>query len=357
MDNIEENIREDEVRLQLAAMLSKPRFRNATNQGDVLKFMVEAALKGKMIVEDDIGYALFPKYRSYESTDVRVTISSLRKSLQKYYEEEGVQEWIKITLPAPSKDKSLKLPPGEAYRPIISQNPRHPASVQFRIGETLSRRGDGFDLEPAIAAYTRTLELQPDFAEAVIGMGRVCCDLYLHVSEERRPDLKATIETLLHRAHSLAPELWRTFLLWALYYQRFGDTTAEDEAFRRALECNPAGVKEHYQYHNYLLRNGKVDEALEFAKSHADKHPDDPDLVAHYGQYLLLAKHIEQAVKTLQYALVLDRSCFVANAYLAGYYVHLDQPEKAQIYKDRLRANLHPYTYQRLCDQLELQAP
>ena len=112
-------------------MLASTRFRNAPNRADFLKLVAQRALQGKKTPGHVVRTVLFSEKFD---TDVRQTADHLRATLKGYYASEGREDLVVIALPAPPKDKTVKLPEGEAYTPRFSYNASHPGQ-EFALGE------------------------------------------------------------------------------------------------------------------------------------------------------------------------------------------------------------------------------
>src|SRR6516164_8697684 len=92
------------VRAQLGKILSSPVFVNSPRMSRFLRFVVETTLNGKSesIKEYVIAIEVFEKSGDYDpQTDstVRTEASKLRSRLTRYYETEGRNDLIAITIP------------------------------------------------------------------------------------------------------------------------------------------------------------------------------------------------------------------------------------------------------------------
>ena len=91
-----------EVREQLAAVVRSRQFAEADRLKELLEYLVTAALDGKHVKEWDIGTSVFGLKNDFEprtESPVRSTVWRLRKKLGEYYEAEGRNDAIVITLP------------------------------------------------------------------------------------------------------------------------------------------------------------------------------------------------------------------------------------------------------------------
>src|SRR5215831_14152099 len=92
------------VRAQLGKILSSPVFVNSPRMSRFLRFVVETTLdgNGERIKEYVIAIEVFEKADDYDpqaDSTVRTEASKLRSRLARYYETEGRDDLIAITIP------------------------------------------------------------------------------------------------------------------------------------------------------------------------------------------------------------------------------------------------------------------
>jgi len=83
-------------------IINSSEFENSSKYCDLLKYLVEASIKGESVKETTIAYEFFGKDASYNSSEdstIRANIYNLRKKLEHYYLTEGKNATIKLTLP------------------------------------------------------------------------------------------------------------------------------------------------------------------------------------------------------------------------------------------------------------------
>ncbi|QJE01952.1 hypothetical protein HH212_19605 [Massilia forsythiae] len=95
-----------EVQAQLERLLNSPHFFKARRAGPLLRYMVSALYRpsAEKIGEFEIGIELFRRDpRTYSPADdpvVRVQVGRLRRRLEAYYESDGKNDPVRITIPA-----------------------------------------------------------------------------------------------------------------------------------------------------------------------------------------------------------------------------------------------------------------
>src|SRR6056300_818942 len=92
-------------------IINSDEFANSSKYCDLLKYLVEASIKGESVKETTIAYDFFGKDSSYNSSEdstIRANIYNLRKKLEHYYLTEGKNAAIKLTLPKGHYDVQFK---------------------------------------------------------------------------------------------------------------------------------------------------------------------------------------------------------------------------------------------------------
>ncbi|GAA5222043.1 helix-turn-helix domain-containing protein [Membranihabitans marinus] len=81
-------------------IIESPSFGHSNTYANLLRYLVDASLEGEIPKEVTIASQIFgiQDIRS-DNTKVRVYIYNLRKKIKKYYETEGTEETIKLTIP------------------------------------------------------------------------------------------------------------------------------------------------------------------------------------------------------------------------------------------------------------------
>jgi hypothetical protein len=138
-----------EVERQLDRMLAHPLFQARSVQTGIFAFLVDSALNRRKVEELDIFLRFYPEKNPGDGgTDVRTNVNFVRKLLKEYYEGDGQDDPVIITLPAPEripqpdgKYKLIKRPPGEAYKPVFGYNPRSAMAKELTIASHLLSGG------------------------------------------------------------------------------------------------------------------------------------------------------------------------------------------------------------------------
>jgi TolB-like protein/Tfp pilus assembly protein PilF len=107
------------------------------------------------------------------------------------------------------------------------------------------------------------------------------------------------------------------------------DWTGLDEAFRRALELNPAHAIAYYWYAEYLMVMGRVDESIEMVRAAQRMDPLSAVLNASLGMILYLARRYDESIDCLRRALETDAGHFLLHFRLGLGYMQNGRPHDA----------------------------
>lgn len=222
-----------EIETQLQRMLDDDVFRSHPKQAEVFACIVRSQLNREEVTEKSIRAEIFPD-PPYEPSGnhVRVTVTYVRNRIAEYYEGAGIDDLVIIGLPS---RKERKLPPGDAYRPTFTYNPRSVANEQCRRGHhhihELSSRPY---LDLALAAFEEAINAEPAYGPAHLGVAEAqllkaffTCEIppgeFLAAAEESAREALRFNENL-SQAHSI---------LGAVHLCR-GDKERADAAFDQA---------------------------------------------------------------------------------------------------------------------------
>ena len=151
----------------------------------------------------------------------------------------------------------------EAYSAYLEANSKH------RIESIES-------LREAVTSYKKALELDPQFAEAYIGLASAYLmlgsDFYFHGGMPVE-ESNALSEPLILRALTLDNNLAEAHAALGLLRQQQGKEEAAEKAYRRAIELQPSNSDVFRRFGVLRWRQGQVQEGLELLKKALDLDP------------------------------------------------------------------------------------
>jgi tetratricopeptide (TPR) repeat protein len=312
-----------EIQAQLERMLESKRFRNAKNQSDFLRLAVERALAGKKTPGHIVAKALFKdKFLKDESLDVRVTAGNLRATLKKYYGSEGRADLVRIALPDPPEDKTVKLPEGEAYTPMFSYNSAHPVGKEFKLGMYHLARGMWEDYDKAHHHFVAVLRMAPEHIGAAIGLAETFISTLFWAREfNSRADIDELAEQaagFLDRVGERASRFWRLHAAAGFMITEHGLYLDRAKlAFDTALKLDRASTEAYPPYFYFLIKVGQTSEAVRLARQYLESHPD--NMAAHIAcaKVLIQTDQFLEAKAVLKKALAIDRGYYAVHFFLA----------------------------------------
>jgi tetratricopeptide (TPR) repeat protein len=342
-----------EVERQLDRMLAHPLFKARAKQARIFKFLVKSFLGGKKIDEK----ALFRKFFTLENyndatTHVRTNVSYLRDLLHKYYEGDGWNDPVIIALPAPARIggrkkhyKIVKRPPGKAYAPQFSYNPRAPIAKQFAVAHFILVGGPA-QIEQSLWKLDALNKVQPGHPDVALGVAEaVGSQLMLGVYPEelRAPLVTNTLDWI---AKLKGANLWRVHNVRGLLHVCAGDMEKAKKEFTAALKRDRQSTIRRGWYTYFLIRTGREEEALKLVGLVAEEHASNAQAQAVWGFYLLEAKRYGEAEGAFSGSLALDRNCWPAHYGLTKLHLATGNQEQASEHRKRLEALVEPAEYQ-----------
>ncbi|WP_321473539.1 tetratricopeptide repeat protein [uncultured Paludibaculum sp.] len=251
---------------------SKP-FRQSERMRRFLRFVVERALDGdaEALKEYTVGMEVFDRPADFDpriDSIVRVEARRLRRKLNEYYEREGQDDFVRITLqegsyaPTIVSGQPLELPPPAAPDPDAPHIISGDAYQLLLEGRHFANRMTPAHLRRSIECYQRAIHLDPHFAAAYAAVAGSI--LQLSFFGNISPSVVMTdAGQVIYKALTLMPELdaahlWRGFLNAALQWN--WDEAEVD--YQRALELNPSLVQARLYYATTVMNpQGRFAEA------------------------------------------------------------------------------------------------
>ena len=309
-----------EIKDQLACMLAAKRFRNAPNQSDFLALVVRRALEGKKTPGHVIAKELFPEKIG---TDVRVTADHLRATLKRYQAEEGREDLVVIALPDPPKDKTIKLPEGEAYTPRFSYNASHLAGQEFALAEFHRLRGTIDDTLKALDHYNKVFALSRFHVGAIIG----CAEAYIERARweamwglNNEQSIYEAAETL-DLLHPFLSKSWHVHAVGGFMLTINGKLDFAQKAFNDALALDRSSTEDYGGYVYFLIATRNLAEGLRLAKRHLDAHVIDLKARIRYAEALAAADQVNESLTVLEKAAEMEPGHSQVHLHLAQMYI------------------------------------
>jgi tetratricopeptide (TPR) repeat protein len=358
----------DEVIPALERILSDARFTSADRNSRFLRHVVEKTLDGKTseIKEIVVATEIYGRSSDYDpkvDSIVRVEATRLRSKLRSYYEQQGAEDPIRITIPKGSyvpQFERVSIPqalPEAAVPEALPSAPRRPtlrervliasrswmtvafcgllvvmwmATGNARVSDVLTESShpeavaawqEGVELlrqDPnsavtdggmpptlgrAIDRYEFAVARDPRFAKAWASLAEAYDYASVYVGRDRDEDARRA-ESAARRAVALDTNLPSGHAMLGLvhYCLRFDFKAAEIE-YRRAIELDPRSTYAVIEYSDLLRQTGRLDEAEAQIRKARALQPGLPVLAVKQAEIQLGRKQPDAAIVTLNEAL------------------------------------------------------
>jgi len=353
-----------EIELQLERMLAHPLFRAKDLQARIFAFLVKSALNRRRVTELTV-FGRFYKKESFAdgSNKARVNVNFLRKLLDEYYAGDGANDPVFIALPAPERSnkskkhyKMVKRPPGEAYKPQFTYNPRAPIAKQFAIANHLLT-GSPEQVERALWKFNEIDKAAPNHPDAVLGLAEtVACQMLLGVWwKEAHPTLIAALLAGIDTIEKA--DAWRVHNVRGVLYTIEGNFIAAKKEFGIALRLDRGATIKRGWYTLFLQATGKEQEAAKLQGLNSEEDVINAKTQAVYGLYLLKAGRLKDAERVFAQSLALDRNCWPAHLGMAQMYLATGNRPKAKEHAVRLQTLVEPAELQTILGTLNASKP
>jgi Flp pilus assembly protein TadD len=343
-----------EVERQLERMLVHPLFAVREKQAEVFGFLVRSALDGRKIDQKDIRERCFPD-PPYDPgiSHARTNVNALRKTLPEYYAGDGKDDPVLITLPDPQKNKTasgkpIKLPPGKAYKPTFTYNPRHDIAQEFALAHHLLRSGGPSQVMAGLQHLDTLWEREPEHPDVILatveGLSS-CLLLEMPLDRPREEYIAAAFDTI-DRLAKRVPETWRSHTARARLHFCTNDFDAAGKEFDVALALDREKTLYDGWYAYFLFMSGREEEAARLEGESANERIDDPIAQAAHGIALCKANRFVKAERAFKKAFELDRNCWPAHYGMTLLHLSTGNRERARSHTERLQSLLEPADFE-----------
>lgn len=231
---------------------------------------------------------------------------------------QSIADKVAVTITGPERKRlaSVAPVPPEVYENYLKG--------RFALGHSNSR----LEIEKSMAYFQRTIEKNPSFAPAYVGLSDAYIDMgsvFVGVRpEEVRPKAMAAIR----KALELDPQSVDAHILLARMYDTQWQWTEAEAEFRRALELNPNNAAAHLGLARWLTIQGRTDEAISWVRRGREL---DPLQVSIWDIYwpLFVSHRYPDAIQELRSALALQPNDTSALWGLGYALIANGQPEQA----------------------------
>jgi TolB-like protein/Tfp pilus assembly protein PilF len=198
-------------------------------------------------------------------------------------------------------------------------------------------------LRVAVTSYKKALELDPQFAEAYIGLASAYLmlgsDFYFHGGMPVE-ESNALSEPLILRALTLDNNLSEAHAALGLLRQQQGKEEAAEKAYRRAIELQPSNSEVFRRFGVLRWRQGQVQPGLELLKKALDLDPYSAPVNYDIGRLYDQIGHFDQALESYLRVIEIEPDHAYAYVYVGALnYLVFGRIDEALVWYQRAAAH------------------
>ncbi len=193
----------------------------------------------------------------------------------------------------------VSLTRGEAERLNRTEPVNEAAYLEFLRGQFHVERFSPQDFVIAERHYLEALSLDPNYALAILGRGRVC-GFRAQAGLISPAQARETCLPLIERALELDGQLAEAYLGYARHmtWQEF-NWEAAGLAFRRAIELNPNYAEARMFYSHFLTITGRTEEGSEQMAMARERDPRNPFVEGLHGAQRMMVGDLEESIDVI----------------------------------------------------------
>jgi TolB-like protein/Tfp pilus assembly protein PilF len=200
----------------------------------------------------------------------------------------------------------------------------------YLLGNQRIQRRSSKSLDEAIEYFEEAVELDPQFAQAWVGIA----DSYLLLrtySGRDRDELLEPALSAVTTALALNPDIGEAYATLGAIHSEFRTGSDPETFFRRAIDTSPSYAPARQWYGEYLLRQRRNDEALVQLQEARKLDPLSAIINAELGEFYLDAGRLADAKERIVRAIEIDPQLARGYAELAVYFRRIGEWAKALV--------------------------
>ncbi|HJZ80447.1 MAG TPA: protein kinase [Pyrinomonadaceae bacterium] len=208
-----------------------------------------------------------------------------------------------------------------------SVNPQ--AHEAYLLGRYHYSKGNETGWAAAAGYFEQAVQIAPDYAAAYAGLSDVWLQRGIFGTKDFK-EAESNSRTAAWKALELDGELAEAHTsVGHIKFNYDWDWAGAEVEFKRALDLDPGGVREHISYGHFLMAMGRHDEAIREGRIAVQLDPLSSESYSALGRFLYRARRFEEALPYLQRAVELEPKSIAAQARLGQVYEQLGRYDEA----------------------------
>jgi TolB-like protein/tetratricopeptide (TPR) repeat protein len=217
---------------------------------------------------------------------------------------------------------------GQEHSRLVAARQVSPEVYESYVRGQFGARNTRAELEESITYFEDAIKKDPTFAPAYVGLANTYEALSLILVGAPPGEMRPKVIAAAKKALAMDPERAEAHLVLAAVYQRQWHWSEAETEYQEALQLKPNDAAAHVGFANWLLCQGRAEEALAWARRARELDPLGNTGIS-IGWILFNARRYDEAIRELRSVLAVHPDSANARWYLGFALIGKGQPEKA----------------------------
>ncbi len=269
-----------------------------------------------------------------EGNRIRVTAQLIRAATDEHFWSEAYDRELRDVLTLESdvaQSIAAKVEvtvTGQEHQRLTSARSVSPEVYESYLKGQFPKSANRADLEQSITYFEEAIRKDATFAPAYVGLANIYAVLGTIFVGAPPGEVRPKVINAARKALELDPSLAEAHVLLADIYQERWEWSDAEAEYKKALESKPNDAVAHLGFANWLLCQGRTDEALAWSR-HARELDPLGDIGTSIGWILFQARRYDEAIRELRSVLAVHPDSASAHWLLGFALIGKGQPEEA----------------------------
>jgi pentatricopeptide repeat protein len=217
---------------------------------------------------------------------------------------------------------------GEERARLVAVRPVAPEVYESYLKGEFTKGNSRAEVETSVAYFEKAIRQDPTFAPAYVGLAEAYDDMATVFVGAPPGQVRPKVIAAARKALKLDPELAEPHALLASVYQEQWQWSDAEAEYKRALELNPNDVAAHLGFADWLLCQGRTEEALTWSRRARELDPLGVTGLSN-GWILFHARRYDESIRELRSVTAVHPDYAVAQWFLGFALIAKGQPEEA----------------------------